>query len=201
MWLIDHTFQEIATCRTRQNVEDKRMISDSTSRGLRMLAAPSRVYRPRPTRVGPPPSSAALRRSLGLNMTDHITTLPIEDPTADEDGDSTDSALDPAGAAEGARLHSDLWEAMVSGPSCVFFPPNHISSLFAQFCCSIRPIPLAGFYPPRHAQHGLALSTATRASAPRPTRPRRIRPSQSNATRTLALAVWRARITTCRPLG
>ncbi|VDC02053.1 unnamed protein product [Peniophora sp. CBMAI 1063] len=113
--LVDVLVQEVSTRRARQNAEDKRLISDVTSRGLRMLAAPSRVYRPRPTRVGPPPSSALYRR--GFSMNEYLAVPSPDDLAVDEDGDSTDSALDPVGAVEGARLNSEIWDAMGSVPT------------------------------------------------------------------------------------
>ncbi|KAI0029039.1 hypothetical protein K488DRAFT_9317, partial [Vararia minispora EC-137] len=47
--LIDLLVKELAERRMRQSAEDRRLISDSTSRSLRMLAAPARVYRQRRT--------------------------------------------------------------------------------------------------------------------------------------------------------
>ncbi|KZV62376.1 hypothetical protein PENSPDRAFT_758767 [Peniophora sp. CONT] len=112
--LVDVLVQEIALRRTRKSSEDKRLISDATSRGLRMLGNQARTYHPR--RVGPPPSATAMRRVDYLSSFPP-SSFPPDDMGVDEDGDSTDSGLDPAGAAEGARLNTDLWDAMATGPS------------------------------------------------------------------------------------
>lgn len=92
----------------RSSAEDKRLISDNTSRSLRRLAS-SPLYRPR--RVGPPPSTITAQQSAFVPEPFALfpDDMGMED---DESGNDLD--------AEGARLDTSLWEATTSSGAFPF---------------------------------------------------------------------------------
>ncbi|KAI0311024.1 hypothetical protein OF83DRAFT_1152786 [Amylostereum chailletii] len=104
--LIELLVKELAERRQRQATTDKHLISDSTCKGLRMLAAPQRTYR----------RGLVSRRTI--NLTDYLAVPPpdeMEVDDEDEDDGSTENLLDPTGALEGARMTTALWDAYSRG--------------------------------------------------------------------------------------
>jgi hypothetical protein len=103
----------MAERRQRQPSADRRLISDRTAKGLRILAAPQRVYRDHGVR------GLTTRRSL--NLTDYLA-VPPEEMELDDDNDSLESMVDPSGTLEGTRMNSDLYDAYADSGFCAFPP-------------------------------------------------------------------------------
>jgi hypothetical protein len=103
----------MAERRQRQASADRRLISDRTAKGLRILAAPQRVYRDHGVR------GLTTRRSL--NLTDYLA-VPPEEMELDDDNDSLESMVDPSGTLEGTRMNSDLYDAYAGSGLCAFLP-------------------------------------------------------------------------------
>ncbi|KAI0265985.1 hypothetical protein BC834DRAFT_969913 [Gloeopeniophorella convolvens] len=119
--------REMAERRHRQASADRRLISDRTAKGLRTLAAPQRVYRDRGMRT------LTSRRSL--NLTDYLV-IPPEEMELDDDNDSLGSTADPSGAAEGARMNSDLYDAYAHPGSSS--TESHLASTTPQIRAMLR---------------------------------------------------------------
>lgn len=155
------TLQEMAERRTRTNADERPLISERTSKSLRLQATRNHVYRDRLT------NNHRIRR-----MTAHDFLLDLDRSEDEEGGSETTQVYELGGVPEGARLGHNLYEAYertISDAGQDMFQEFSSSATTAPIERVTSPRPLS---PPLRSLRSVGANLTRQNSVRRPPRPR-----------------------------